>query len=130
MPTVIDPMAAQLASGIPPAEERYGFEFKWDGIRAIALWDGGRLRLQTRNWNDVTRRYPEFAPLGEALGSRQAVLDGEIVALDERGRPSFDTLQQRSGLMAEGDVRRVMAPRAGQLRRLRPALPRRRATGR
>jgi hypothetical protein len=102
-------MAAQLAAGIPPAEERCGFEFKWDGIRAIAFYDGGRQRLQTRNRNDVTRRYPELAPLGDALGSHQAVLDGEIVALDAKGRPSFETLQQRMGLTAEAEVRQVMA---------------------
>src|SRR6266700_5527659 len=109
MPTVVDPMAAQLAAGIPAREERYGFEFKWDGIRAISFWDGRALRLQTRTRNDVTPRYPELAPLARALGSRQVVLDGEIVALDERGRPSFEHLQQRMGLTAEADVRRVMA---------------------
>jgi bifunctional non-homologous end joining protein LigD len=89
MPTVIDPMAAQLASGIPPAEDRYGFEFKWDGIRAIAFWDGGRLRLQTRNRNDVTVRYPELAAARRGAGPAPGrVLDGEIVALDARGRPN------------------------------------------
>jgi bifunctional non-homologous end joining protein LigD len=108
MPKVVDPMAAQLAVGIPSHEERYGFEFKWDGIRAITFWNGSALRLQTRNRNDITPRYPELAPLGQALGPRQVVLDGEIVALDERGRPSFEQLQQRMGLTAESDVRRVM----------------------
>jgi bifunctional non-homologous end joining protein LigD len=109
MPKVVDPMAAQLAAGIPPDEERYGFEFKWDGVRAVTFWDGRTLGLQTRNRNDVTPRYPELAPLAQALGARQVVLDGEIVALDERGRPSFETLQQRMGLTADADVRRVMA---------------------
>jgi hypothetical protein len=71
MPAVVDPMAAQLAAGIPAAEERYGFEFKWDGIRAITFWDGRSLRLQTRNRNDVTPRYPEMAPLAQALGAHQ-----------------------------------------------------------
>src|SRR6266567_2533205 len=108
MPTVVDPMAAQLAAGIPTAEERYGFEFKWDGIRAIAFWDGRALRLQTRNRNDVTVRYPELWPLGDAVGARRVVLDGEIVAVDSRARPSFEELQQRMGLTAEADVRRVM----------------------
>ncbi len=108
MPTVVDPMAAQLAAGIPAAEERYGFEFKWDGIRAIAFWDGRALRLQTRTRKDVTARYPELGALGNAAGARRVVLDGEIVALDFRGRPSFEQLQQRMGLTAEADVRRVM----------------------
>jgi bifunctional non-homologous end joining protein LigD len=100
---------SQLAAGIPAHEERYGFEFKWDGIRAITFWDGRALRLQTRNRNDVTPRYPELAPLGQALGAHQVVLDGEIIALDERGRPSFEQLQQRMGLTVQADVRRVMA---------------------
>jgi ATP-dependent DNA ligase len=47
MPKVIDPMAAQLATAIPAAQDRYGFEFKWDGIRAIAFRDHRGLRLQT-----------------------------------------------------------------------------------
>ena len=109
MPTVIDPMLAVLASGLPPDEDRYGFEFKWDGIRAITFWDGRGLRLVSRNRIDLTVRYPELRTLGDALGTRRAVLDGEIVAVDAHGRPSFELLQQRMGLTAEADVRRKMA---------------------
>ena len=108
MPEVVDPMLAALAADLPAAEDRYGFEFKWDGIRAIAFWDGESLRLQTRNHKEVAGRYPELRPLGRALGTRRAVLDGEIVALDEHGRPSFEQLQRRMGLTAEADVRRRM----------------------
>jgi bifunctional non-homologous end joining protein LigD len=109
VPTLIEPMLAVLADGLPADEDRYGFEFKWDGIRAICYWDGERLRLQTRNRNDITVRYPELWALREPLrGRRAAVLDGEIVALDERGRPSFERLQQRMGLTAEAEVRRRM----------------------
>ena len=108
MPDLVEPMQAQLADGIPPDEDRYGFEFKWDGIRAACYWDGRAVRLQTRNRKDVTVRYPELHPLGAALGRRPAILDGEIVALDERGRPSFEQLQKRMGLTGEGDVRRQM----------------------
>ncbi len=109
MPDVVEPMMAVLAAGVPPDEDRYGFEFKWDGIRAICFWDGRRLRLQTRNRNDVTQRYPELWPLGERLGSVRAVLDGEVVAFDDRGRPSFETLQQRMALTSPAEVRRVAA---------------------
>jgi bifunctional non-homologous end joining protein LigD len=109
MPAVVEPMLAVLASGIPADQDRYGFEFKWDGIRAVCFWDGRRLRLQTRNRNEVTRRYPELQPLGERLGGRTAVLDGEVVALDGRGRPSFEQLQRRMGLTSETEVRRVAA---------------------
>ncbi len=94
MPAQVDPMQALLADGIPADEDRYGFEFKWDGIRAVCYWDGAR--------------YPELWSLREQLGARQAILDGEIVAFDERGRPSFEQLQQRMGLTAEAEVRRQM----------------------
>src|SRR5690348_15461000 len=108
MPALVDPMQAQLAAGLPEDEDRHGFEFKWDGIRAVCYWDGSALRLQTRNRKEVTARYPELWPLGAALGSRRAILDGEIVALDERGRPSFEELQRRMGLTAESEIRRQM----------------------
>jgi bifunctional non-homologous end joining protein LigD len=108
MPELVDPMQAQLAAAVPAAEGRYGFEFKWDGIRAVTYWDGHALRLQTRNRKEITPRYPELWALRDALGTRRAILDGEIVALDERGRPSFEELQKRMGLTAEGDVRRQM----------------------
>jgi bifunctional non-homologous end joining protein LigD len=108
MPTVVDPMMAVLAKDIPGAEDRYGFEFKWDGIRAVAFSDGRGLRLQTRNRKDATGRHPELQLISEALDRRRAVLDGEVVALDELGRPSFEQLQQRMGLTADADVRRLM----------------------
>ena len=108
MPTVLDPMMALLAAALPANQDRYGFEFKWDGIRAIAFADGEHLRLQTRTRKDVTYRYPELGAIPRALSGHRALLDGEIVALDDRGRPSFEQLQQRMGLTAEADVRRVM----------------------
>ncbi len=109
MPAVIDPMMAILAGGLPKDEDRYAMEFKWDGIRAIAFSDGKHIRLQTRNRNEVTRRYPELLALGSALGKRRVVLDGEIVALDAKGRPSFELLQQRMGLSDEVVIRQKMA---------------------
>lgn len=82
-------------AGELPTGEGWLFEFKWDGVRTLVEWDGARLRLWSRNGNDVTDGYPELAGLGAALGTEPAVLDGEIVALDENGRPSFGLLQQR-----------------------------------
>jgi bifunctional non-homologous end joining protein LigD len=108
MPGLVDPMQALLAEGIPARQDRYGFEYKWDGIRAICYWDGRSFRLQTRNRHDVTARYPELWPLQRQLGGRRAILDGEIVAFDERGRPSFEQLQQRMGLTAASEVQRQM----------------------
>lgn len=85
---------------LPRNPDDYAFEYKWDGIRALAFWDGKRLTLHSRNQLDITRRYPELTDLGAALGRKPAILDGEIVALDENGRPSFARLQRR--MHAEG----------------------------
>lgn len=108
MPEQLIPMMAKLASALPPNQQEYGFEFKWDGIRAVVFCRGGSVRVQTRNLEDVSRRYPELWALGEALRSHQAVLDGEVVALDDKGRPSFERLQQRMGLTSEAEVRHKM----------------------
>jgi bifunctional non-homologous end joining protein LigD len=95
MPADIMPMLATLASSLPANTDDYFFEFKWDGVRAIAYYDGRQLQLRSRNNLDITRRYPELHTLEEALGSRTAVLDGEIIAMDELDRPSFTRLQRR-----------------------------------
>ncbi|MBS3942063.1 MAG: non-homologous end-joining DNA ligase [Actinobacteria bacterium] len=82
------------------AEVRHGFryEFKWDGVRAlVAVTADGALQLRSRNGIDITARYPELAGLADAIG-RPAVLDGEIVAFDAHGRPSFSALQSRMHL--------------------------------
>ncbi|GAA3211263.1 ATP-dependent DNA ligase [Microbacterium terregens] len=81
-------------------------EAKWDGIRAVGVWDGSRLTLFARSGNDVTMKYPEITDVDAGLGADPAILDGEIVALDERGRPSFPLLQTRMNLQRAGDVAR------------------------
>ncbi|MEU3876722.1 MULTISPECIES: non-homologous end-joining DNA ligase [Streptomyces] len=85
----------------PPGEDAaWGFEVKWDGIRCIAEVPGdGTLRLITRAGNDATRTYPELQGLGEQLTGRSCVLDGEVVVLDEAGRPDFGLLQRRMGVL-------------------------------
>jgi bifunctional non-homologous end joining protein LigD len=108
MPERIEPMMAKLATAIPRPDAAWGFEFKWDGIRALAYVEGGRVRLISRSGEDVTPRYPEIHPMGRALGSREVILDGEVVALDDKGRPSFEEIQQRMGLTSESEVRRKM----------------------
>lgn len=96
MPAFVAPMLASPAP-TPPPDEGWGFEIKWDGIRAIVNVDGGRAQLLSRNGRDVTATYPELRGLGPALGSLPAVLDGEIVAFDD-GKPSFERLQRRMNL--------------------------------
>ncbi|HVC75549.1 MAG TPA: non-homologous end-joining DNA ligase [Candidatus Micrarchaeaceae archaeon] len=108
MPVRIEPMMAKLATAIPKPDTAWGFEFKWDGIRALAYVEGGRVRLLSRSGEDVSPRYPEIHPMGRTLGSREVILDGEVVALDEKGRPSFEEIQQRMGLTSESEVRRKM----------------------
>jgi bifunctional non-homologous end joining protein LigD len=106
-PESIVPMLAKLAP-LPADDEDWATEVKWDGVRAIAYCRPGRLRLQTRNLNEVTGQYPEVRRLSRQLGARDAVLDGELVAFDEEGRPSFERLQQRIHQTAETVVRRRM----------------------
>ncbi|GAA4519172.1 MULTISPECIES: non-homologous end-joining DNA ligase [Nonomuraea] len=89
------PMLARLGRLPPSAEDRlFGYEMKWDGARTVGYVDGAALRLFSRNGLDVTAAYPELGPLPTAVRGR-AVLDGEIVALDHRGVPSFTALQPR-----------------------------------
>jgi bifunctional non-homologous end joining protein LigD len=93
-PQFIEPMLAKLTT-LPADDARWAFEIKWDGVRAIARSEPGSLRLFSRNGNDITAAYPELQGLNGALGAHTAVLDGEIVALDAKGRPSFQALQTR-----------------------------------
>jgi len=97
MPAHVRPMLA-LLSELPREEDLFAFEYKWDGIRALFFGDGGKHRIETRNLHDVTHDYPELAPLAATFRGSSAVLDGEIVALNEKGRPSFGRLQHRLGL--------------------------------
>jgi bifunctional non-homologous end joining protein LigD len=93
MPRLIKPMLASPSPGLPRDDSRYGWEFKWDGVRAIAYVSDGRLRLLSRNGNDMTASYPELAVLAEQL-SVPVILDGEIIAI-RGGRPDFGLLQSR-----------------------------------
>lgn len=88
-------MLATAAVALPRDDGTWSYEMKWDGMRAIVVVDGERVTLTTRLGNDATTRFPELAALGEVLGATDAVLDGEIVALDADGVPSFEALQPR-----------------------------------
>ncbi len=105
MPEPFAPMAATL-SVLPPDDDSWGYEIKWDGVRALAFVEPGRLRLVSRNLRDVTSQYPEIRDLTRALGARHAVLDGEIVAFDDTGRPSFQRLQARMHVTSDAEVAR------------------------
>jgi bifunctional non-homologous end joining protein LigD len=108
MPELVKPMLAVLRDEVPRDDDAYGFEFKWDGVRAVVYVKGGRPRVLSRNDRDVTGSYPELRAMAEELGSRQVVLDGEIVAFDADGRPSFGALQSRMHVADGASVRRLL----------------------
>jgi bifunctional non-homologous end joining protein LigD len=83
------------AGPMPTDDERWAFELKWDGVRAVVYIDGSDVRAMTRNDRDVIAGYPELLDLAKSIGRRKLVLDGELVAMDAEGRPSFGQLQQR-----------------------------------
>src|SRR2546421_9935301 len=94
MPRSLDPMKAQLVDDAFD-DERWLFEVKWDGIRLISFIDNGKLSLQTRAGRIVDAEYPQLQAISRLVNARQAVLDGEVVVLDDEGRPSFQLLQNR-----------------------------------
>ncbi|SER96648.1 bifunctional non-homologous end joining protein LigD [Pedococcus cremeus] len=108
LPDRVAPMMATLRDSLPPDDDQWGFEMKWDGVRAVVFVDGGRPRAVSRNDIDITASYPELRAMAEAMGATQAVMDGELVALDESGRPSFERLQARMHVQGEARVRRLM----------------------
>jgi bifunctional non-homologous end joining protein LigD len=95
---MIRPMLATL--GTVPAPPGWGYEFKWDGVRAVVYLDAGKLRVASRNDRDVTGSYPELRGLLARFPRRRMVFDGEIIAFDDQGVPSFSLLQQRMHVQA------------------------------
>ena len=96
MPRTIQPMLATAVER-PFDDPNWLFEIKWDGYRAVAFIDDGGVRLVSRNQNDLTAQYPELRDMPKFIKAKRAVVDGEVVALDEQGRPSFSLMQQRTG---------------------------------
>ncbi len=106
MPAELSPMLAVAATSLPEGPE-WLYEVKWDGWRALCFVEGKKVRLLSRNKKPLDRQFPELRGMGEALGGATAIVDGEIVALDEQGRPSFQLLQQRIGMGAKGVARQA-----------------------
>ncbi len=96
MPKIIRPMlATPVAKAFDGAE--WLFEIKWDGYRAVAFIEEGRVRLVSRSQNDLTAQFSELSTLPQFVKAERCILDGEVVALDDQGRPSFSLMQQRTG---------------------------------
>ena len=101
MPVAIHAMLAESID-MPFDGGDWLFEIKWDGYRAIAFIEDGKVRLVSRNQNDLTPRYPELKDMAQSVHAKTAILDGEVVALDEEGRSSFSLMQQRTGFRPGG----------------------------
>src|SRR5215831_6983351 len=112
MPAVPKPMLA--TAGELPIGPGWSYEFKWDGVRALAVVGAGGVHWYARSGAEITKAYPELAGLHAALAAEgivDAVLDGEIVVLDEHGRPSFMALAERMHVREVGRARQLAATR-------------------
>ena len=101
MPESIHPMLA-AAEAEAFDDPDWLFEIKWDGYRAVAFIQNRKLRLVSRNQNDLTAQFSELRELPKFVEAENAILDGEVVALDEQGRSSFSLMQQRTGIRSHG----------------------------
>jgi bifunctional non-homologous end joining protein LigD len=106
LPATLTPMLAAPGEAPVRGLAAWAVEFKWDGVRALAFIEAGRLRLVSRTGKDISATYPEVAALGHAVGHRQALLDGEIVAFSG-GRPDFEALQPRMHVSSPAQALRL-----------------------
>lgn len=116
MPEFISPMLATPVDA-PFDSREWLFEVKWDGYRALAFIENGRFRLVSRNGNDLAGSFPELAGFQQRLRASTAIVDGEVVALDEQGRSSFSLMQQRTGIPANAAASAADAGSTGSRRR-------------
>ncbi len=107
LPSKIEPMLAKM--GPIPEGEEWAYEIKWDGVRALGYAEGGEWRMTNRRGLQIGERYPELAPLAKALGEHSAVVDGEAVAFDAEGKPSFQRIQRRMGLASAASIKLRLA---------------------
>jgi bifunctional non-homologous end joining protein LigD len=109
MPARVEPALATLVEK-PFSHPDWLFEIKWDGVRALARVRDGRLELRSRTGRIITAEYPELETLPKRLAVHQAILDGEIVVLDEKGRSDFERLQARMNVSHPSSALRQQAP--------------------
>lgn len=109
MPQKLQPMLATLASK-PFSDPDWLFEIKWDGVRALAFVQDGKVELRSRTGRIVTQQYPELAALAARLPASQAILDGEIVVLDEHGHSDFERFQERMNVQQPSPALQRKAP--------------------
>jgi bifunctional non-homologous end joining protein LigD len=109
MPRQLEPMLATPVAR-PFSDPEWLFEIKWDGIRAMAWVEDGRLELRARSGRVITPQYPELAELPQRVRPRRALLDGEVVALDENGRSDFERLQARMNVSQPSPLQQRQEP--------------------
>ena len=107
LPARVAPMLATSADALPADDEQWAYEMAWGGVRAVVHVEGGRPTAWSRHDTDVTASYPELRAMAESMGATPAVLDGELVALDEAGRPSAELLRQRMNATGAARIRRL-----------------------
>jgi bifunctional non-homologous end joining protein LigD len=107
-PAGLGPMLA-TAGTLPADDAGWAYEMKWDGLRALAFVASGGVRLISRTGRDITHAYPELAEIPGLDSSRQAVLDGEIVAFAAGPWPDFEALQQRMNISSAAQARLLAA---------------------
>jgi bifunctional non-homologous end joining protein LigD len=95
LPAGLRPMLALSVAAPPPDHANWALEMKWDGVRALAFIERGKVRLMSRTERDITVAYPELAGLGNASAHKQLLLDGEVVVFGDDGWPEFEALQPR-----------------------------------
>ncbi len=94
MPASVEPMLPTPVK-LPFSDPAWLFEPKWDGFRALCFLKDGKVRFISRNQQNLTQRFPELQEVADLIKAKTAIIDGEIVALDRQGRPSFDSLRYR-----------------------------------
>ncbi|HEY3844433.1 MAG TPA: non-homologous end-joining DNA ligase [Acidimicrobiales bacterium] len=104
LPKSVKPMLA-TAGALPRDDSGWAYEIKWDGVRAITFVDGGRIRMQSRNDQELAPAFPEFREIGEVVGARPCVLDGEIIVMGEDGVPDFGRLAHRLHLTKAASIK-------------------------
>jgi bifunctional non-homologous end joining protein LigD len=110
MPTSLEPMLATLGNAVPSGSD-WLYEVKWDGYRALCFIEGGKVRMVSRRGTKLDK---QFAPVAQALAQSvkadNTIIDGEVVALDESGNPSFQHLQNLTGFGTKPALKGMALP--------------------
>jgi bifunctional non-homologous end joining protein LigD len=107
MPDDVRPMLPRRGK-LPRNEDQYGYEIAWGGLRTLLWSEPGHIRnAEARGTDHVVMRFPELRGIARVLGSTEAILDGEVIVLDDKGRPSAERLRERKGAGSDSVARRL-----------------------